>query len=86
MRIGIVALAFSASIALSSCRDEPSVAERFNALTAGVENEARRIEAEAENSVTAEERRLDAEAEALLRASENEVGNLAGNDAATNAQ
>ena len=74
-------------LALAACSDEPSVAEQFNALTAGVENKARAIDAEAENMVSAEERRLDAEAEALLRENENAMGNLlVGNDTAANAQ
>ena len=74
-------------LALAACRDEPSVAEQFNALTAGVENKARAIDAEAENMVSAEERRLDAEAEALLRQNENAVANLIDtNETAANAQ
>ena len=79
--------ALVAIAALSACRDEPSVAEQFNALAAGVENRAQRIEAEAENMVTAEERRLDAEAEALQRQSENESGELnAAEDRSVNAR
>ena len=60
---------------LAACgQDEPSVAERFNELTATVENQARAIENEAEANVTAEQRRLDAEADALQREAENAAG------------
>jgi hypothetical protein len=69
-------LAAASTLALAACSDEPSVAEQFNALTAGVENKAREIDSEAENMVSAEERRLDAEAEALHQANENAMGNL----------
>ena len=78
----ILAAAATALLALAACSDEPSVAEQFNALTAGVENKAREIDAEAENMVSAEERRLDAEAEALHRANENAMGNLVDSNSA----
>lgn len=70
MRRPFLACALLAGLAACG-RDEPTVAERFNELTADVENQAQAIEAEANNSVTAEQLRLDAEADALRRQSEN---------------
>jgi hypothetical protein len=60
---------------LAACRDEPTVAEKFNTLSADVENKARAYDAEAENLVREEERRLANEAEALFRQNENALGN-----------
>ncbi len=64
-------------LALAACADEPTVAERFNALAAEVENKARLYEAEAENLVIEEERRLADEANALLSQQANALGNAA---------
>ena len=68
-----------ALLALAACRDEPTVAERFNSLKAEVENKGIQYEAEAENVVAAEERRLANEAESLFRQNLNVLGN-AGED------
>jgi|GEM_PF-3286446 len=65
--------------ALAACRDEPSVAERFNTLAGEVENKGREYEAEAENLVAEQERRLANEAEALFEQNANLLGN-AGED------
>jgi hypothetical protein len=64
-----------ALLALAACRDEPSVAERFNSLKAEVENKGNQYEAEAENQVAAEERRLAEEANALLARDANLLDN-----------
>ena len=66
-----------ALLALAACRDEPSVAEQFNALKGEVENRGREYEAEADNLVAAEERRLANEGEALFRENANLFGNAA---------
>jgi hypothetical protein len=63
--------------ALAACRDEPSVAERFNSLAAEVENKGREYEAGAENLVREQEQRYSNEAEALFRQNENALGNAA---------
>ena len=72
-------LCLIALLALAACRDEPSVAERFNTLAAEVENKGREYEAEAENLVVERERQLANEAEALFRQNANALGN-AGED------
>ena len=66
-----------ALLALAACRDEPTVAERFNSLTADVENKARVYDAEAENLVAEQARRLANEANALLAQDLNLLGNAA---------
>ena len=63
--------------ALGACRDEPTVAEKFNSLAAEVENKAREYEAGAENLVREREQQLSNEAEALFRQNENALGNAA---------
>jgi hypothetical protein len=62
-------------IALAGCREEPSVAEQFNALRGEIENSADRLEADAENVVAEEERARLREAEALIRQTRNAIGN-----------
>jgi hypothetical protein len=64
-----------ALLALAACRDEPTVAEKFNAIAADVENKARSYDSEAENEVRAAEQRASEEAEALFRQNENALGN-----------
>jgi hypothetical protein len=62
---------------LAACRDEPSVAEKFNAITADVESKGRNYETEAENVVADEERRLANEGEAAFQQMQNGLGNAA---------
>ena len=62
---------------LAACREEPTVAERFNAIAADVENKARNYEGEAENLVAEQERRLANEGEADFQQLQNGLGNAA---------
>lgn len=75
-----------ALLALAACRDEPTVAEKFNAIAADVENKARSYDAEAENQVREAEQRAANEAEALFRQNENALGNAAEIEVDVNAQ
>lgn len=72
-----IPLPLLALLALPACQEEPSVAERFNAIAADTENKAREYEAEAENLVRAQERRLADEANALLQQNADALGNAA---------
>lgn len=74
MRRILPPIALAALAALSACSDEPSVAEKFNSLSAEVENKGREYEAEAENLVAAEERARLREAEELMRETANQLG------------
>jgi hypothetical protein len=62
---------------LAACREEPTVGERFNAITADVENKGRNYEAEAENLVAEQERRLANEGEAAFQQVQNGLGDAA---------
>ncbi|MEA3015879.1 MAG: hypothetical protein QOI38_601 [Sphingomonadales bacterium] len=77
MRTRLFALLFPQFVllGLAACRDEPSVAEQFNALAGEVENKGREYEAGAENLVAEQERRLSNEAEALIEQTRNQLGN-----------
>jgi hypothetical protein len=61
--------------ATAACRDEPSVAEKFNTIKGEVENKARDYEAGAENLVAEQERRLAEEANVFLQQNANLLGN-----------
>ncbi|HEX8654206.1 MAG TPA: hypothetical protein VF693_03155 [Allosphingosinicella sp.] len=74
-RLFVLLLAPLAVFGLAACRDEPSVAEQFNAIAGEVENKGREYEAGAENLVAEQERRLSNEAEALFEQTRNALGN-----------
>jgi hypothetical protein len=69
--------ALAALLLAAACRDEPTVAEKFNTLRVEIENKAQVLDSESENVVAAEERRLAEEANALF----SQNANLLGNDA-----
>lgn len=71
-RLALAALGSLA--ALAACGEEPSVAEKFNSLSAEVENKGREYEAEAENLVAADERARLREADEAIRQTANQLG------------
>ena len=75
MRTHILPLIALAALGLAACREEPTVAEKFNSLAAKVENYGREYEAGAENLVAAEELARMREADALIRETANQLGN-----------
>jgi hypothetical protein len=70
----VLFLAPLAAFGLAACRDEPSVAEQFNAIAGEVENKGREYEAGAENLVAEQERQAANEAEALFEQTRNALG------------
>ena len=76
MRLALI-LPLALLASLAACRDEPSVAEQFNSITAEVEAKGRNYEAEAENLVAEQERRLANEGEAYFQQMQNGLGNAA---------